>query len=140
MSVAHSRCPFFLFTVISLCLAGCNDTSKNSVENETINKEVSSTQRIPTKGKLSLAVLKGDTAQVLELLKMGADINENIGTEEQVITPLLLAIAEANSAMTQLMLQNGAEQNLTYGGYKPKDLAHFQSLNNDALNSFGDHL
>ena len=90
----------------------------------------------PPQGTLSLAVVQGDAVQVIRLLKEGADINENMGTAPEIVTPLFLAIASSNSAITQILLQNGADPSVTYRQYRPRDLAHFQGMNQDVLNAF----
>ncbi len=135
----HGCMRFHLFLMCGcLLLAGlsCNSSRDSLKVKKVSDKSVSSKNALPAKGALSLAVVQGDAAKTLALLKDGADINENVGKSDEIITPLFIAIASANSQITQILLQNGADQTLTYRSYSSKELAHFQSMTREVLNSF----
>ena len=133
-----AKVPWLFCCGLILCtLSSCNSTEKPlKIEKVAADKATAQTKVRPPKGALSLAVAEGDSVQTIALLKNGADINENIGKEGEIITPLLVSIALANSPITQILLQNGADQSITYRNYASQELAHFQLLTREVLNSF----
>lgn len=127
---------FLMCGCLLLAGLGCNSSKDSLTVKKVSDKSVSGRNALPAKGALSLAVVQGNAAKTLEFLKNGADINENVGKSGETITPLFIAIATANSQITQILLQNGADQNLTYRSYSSKELAHFQSMTREVLSSF----
>ena len=74
---------FFGLILLSLSLVDCSDR-KIQVKGVTLS---------PRTGELSLAVSVGAFDRVSELIYAGADVNENIGTDEKPVTPLMIALA-----------------------------------------------
>lgn len=82
----------------------------------------------PALGELVCAVVLNDGPRINRLLAMGSDINENIGTQENQITPLLAAIALGNEPLIASLLMHGASQASAYQGYSATDFADFLNL------------
>ena len=77
----------------------------------------------PVLGELTKAVIQDDSSRVSRLLEMGADVNENIGTEANRITPLLSAIVLGNETLASALILRGASPLSTFEGYDAVDLA-----------------
>ncbi|MBI1860337.1 MAG: hypothetical protein HYR96_05400 [Deltaproteobacteria bacterium] len=105
---------------ILLCLlVGC-DHSKD--QPPTVSGNVVAVDR-PEIGLLTLAVLAADGARVDRLIEMGSDINENVGTAADALTPLLAAIATANAALAISLVIRGASPVIRFQGYSALDFA-----------------
>lgn len=79
----------------------------------------------PEVGELSRAVARGDESETIRLIKQGADINENVGSDENRITPLLIAVADGNEKITHRLIRSGASLDIQYMGYGPGDYAAY---------------
>src|SRR5690242_582544 len=92
--------PFILFSF------GCNGPTSNSNSNSESKITAFDPSTLPPnktlpavpKGALSKAVFKQQNNEIESLIKAGADINENIGTSDLPLTPLLLSILNADAA------------------------------------------
>jgi ankyrin repeat protein len=79
----------------------------------------------PKHGELALATINGDYQQVNNLLKLGADVDENVGTEERPITPVMLAISFHKANIAELLIKvGGAKVNQDVLGYTLLQYAH----------------
>ena len=76
-------------------------------------------------GDLSRAVARGDEYGAIRLLNRGADINENVGTDENRVTPLLIAVADGNEKITHMLIRSGASLDVQYQGYRPSDFTAY---------------
>jgi ankyrin repeat protein len=82
----------------------------------------------PLKGALTAAVIRKETAQIGTLLSQGADINENMGPESELMTPLLFAIQAQDDEIADLLIRNGANCKYYFHGYSLADLAFAQKM------------
>lgn len=82
----------------------------------------------PVVGELTRAVIQNDASRAARLIQMGADVNENVGTESNRITPLLAAIALGNQPMANTLLAKQASTKPSYEGYDAIDYADYLSL------------
>lgn len=87
----------------------------------------------PVVGELTKAVIQNDASRVSRLIEMGADVNENIGSQPNRITPLLAAVAMGNQTLANALIMRGASPLFSYGGYDTLDYADHLSLS-DTLN------
>ena len=81
------------------------------------NIKVSTITVAPKLGELSLAVTRGNLEEVQRLVSAGVDINENIGTPSQPITPLMLALYYAgrpNETIASYLLDQGADPDVQF--------------------------
>lgn len=87
-------------------------------------------------GELTKAAAQGDLARVEQLLKAGANINENVAKEEgESLTPLLAAIAKQRQEVAVYLVRNGAAVYPSYRRYRAKELAtHAFGASNDVSN------
>ncbi len=74
-------------------------------------------------GDLVRAAATGDRKRVVELLGQGVDINENVGSIQQSITPLIVSIVRGHSSIASLLLANGASTDPKFDGYSAYDYA-----------------
>jgi len=81
--------------------------------------------QLPERGALVDASARGDYDLAYSLIRRGADVNENVGTAEDSITPLIAATAKGRDRVVALLLQNGADVQASYQGYSSVDLAIF---------------
>ena len=81
----------------------------------------------PKKGSLFRAIVRDNFAEVINLTDAGADINENIGSPTDEITPLLAAVAFGNERITNLLIERGAAAHSAFQKYTAKDFA-FESF------------
>ncbi len=91
----------FPITVVFLILNGCSATAK--------------------RGELTKAVLANDPKLVRELLENKADVNENLGTDIDRITPIIVSMALGHDEVTRILLNQNPKQWETYRGYSPRD-------------------
>lgn len=75
------------------------------------------------KGAVIRSVISGSTDQVRTALAKGGDVNENIGTDKDQVTPLLVAVAQDKLEIVQLLLSKGANSQTSFHGYRPEDIA-----------------
>jgi hypothetical protein len=77
------------------------------------------------KGELTRGVIRGDKPMVRDLLRHGADPDEDLGTPGAPITPLFAAMALGDVEMATLLVSHADRLNLgtTYRGYTALDLA-----------------
>ena len=71
----------------------------------------------PKIGELSIAVAAGAETQVQELIAKGADVDENIGTKTQPITPLMIALGLSdvpNDKMAAYLLDQHANPDIDF--------------------------
>jgi hypothetical protein len=92
---------------------------------------------------LTLAVLKDDRKKVRELLEKGADVDENSGTEDEPITPIIFAISRHNPQMAITLINEGkADRKQDVFGYTLATYVHQvfpQDLSaNELLSLLGD--
>ena len=99
---------FILFTTATIC----GSCSKKGTP-ETTTK--------PPHGAVVRAVAQNDRTAVTQLLKQGADVNENVGSDEHQITPLLAAISMGHTEMTKFLVLGGASLSPTFEGYQARD-------------------
>jgi len=114
-----------LVVVVALILTGCTESPKGG----TPSIAGARTSQQPVHGALVRAVAAGDVSRARALLKQGADINENVGTETEEITPLLAAIATGNETIAVYLAERGAVFHSMFHGYRPRDYS---------LSAFGD--
>ncbi|MCB0416821.1 MAG: hypothetical protein H6617_05120 [Bdellovibrionaceae bacterium] len=77
------------------------------------------------RGELTKAAAQGDLARVEQLLKAGANINENVAKDEgESLTPLLAAIAKQQRDIAVYLIRNGAAIHPSYRRYRAKELAN----------------
>jgi hypothetical protein len=57
----------------------------------------------PEKGDLTRAIIRGDEVAVRDLLRRGADPNENLGSTDAPITPLLAAMSLDEEKIAQVL-------------------------------------
>lgn len=74
-------------------------------------------------GALSRAVAKHDLTLTRTLVESGADVNENVGSEERPITPLLIAVAQGDEDIAKYLIGHGADAAVAYDGYTAADFA-----------------
>ncbi len=107
----HLKSDLFALFLFSLGLIACSDR----------NIKVTASIIAPHQGDLSHAVVTGSEPDVAALLAKGSDINENIGTPEQPITPLMLALAygeSPNDKMAAYLLDQGANPDVVFKSKK----------------------
>ena len=63
------------------------------------------------------AAAVGDENRAKELIRTGADINENVGTPDEALTPLLAATIAGHPAIATLLLKNGAALEPCFRGH-----------------------
>lgn len=83
----------------------------------------------PAEGELIRAVMRDDKEAIRALITRGADVNENLGTDEAPLTPLLVAIGlDYEDAARILLAQSvGLDLQRTFNGWTALDLAtHFE--------------
>jgi hypothetical protein len=80
----------------------------------------------PRKGDLCRAIRDGaDAKTIAELVERGADVNENLGDEENRITPLIVASLSRSPHATNIrafLLSRMAHADATYEGYTADDI------------------
>ena len=79
-----------------------------------------------SKGDLFRAVARGERDRVSELLSRGADVNENVSTNKEEVTPLLAAIANGDEDIARILVLNGASVRASFKGYTPNDFANLR--------------
>ncbi len=75
------------------------------------------------KGDLIRAIIDDDLERVKLLLNAGADINENIGSETDEITPLIAAVILRREQIASHLIEKGAQLHPMYKGYQANDFA-----------------
>lgn len=106
--------------MILALLAAC---SNNTTSTDPNNKPAAKTDATLVKGSLVKAVYEGELATVKRLVAAGADVNENIGTEVDEITPLLTAVAYGREDIALYLLDNKAVLHSAFKGYRSKEYA-----------------
>jgi ankyrin repeat protein len=112
---------FRLATVVAgvfLFLGGCSKTVVNA---EKI------APKTPQSGELTVAAYEGDIEKVRSLLAAGAYINENIGTDENQVTPLIAALSNKQTIMAEFLLERGAATHSSYMFFSASDFARYQN-------------
>jgi len=115
-SFIQSKYYFLLFWVL---ISGC---SNDNVTN--INAHLK--RPTPALGELSKAVVRSNKGKVIELLDQGANVNENVGTDSEPITPLILAIGTKLDSLAIILLERGADPAQRAYGYQLLEFAHFK--------------
>ena len=84
----------------------------------------------PEKGDLVRAVLRGDKDAVRDLLHRGANVNENLGTDEAPITPLFAAIGRYDEDIAHMLVAQAPDLDLhrTFNGWTALDFAIFYKM------------
>lgn len=86
------------------------------------------TPKAPTLGLLTVAAGEGRLEDVRKLLRQGANIDENIGTNTDQITPLLAALAAGEKRVAEFLIRNGARLDARF---KKHDVRSFLFLNSE---------
>ena len=124
------NCWFYL-CCLALLLSGCSsDTSKAPA---TPSPTPTYNNAPIQKGDLIRAIVNGDFAKVLGLIKSGANVNENIGNEIHEITPLIAAIALDEQKIAFALIDHGAAIHSAYQGYSALDFSIFKYGGKDSL-------
>jgi hypothetical protein len=76
-------------------------------------------------GALFRAAANGNTETVADLIARGADLDENLGTRAEQVTPLLAAIVNGHGDAADLLIHAGAKVYPLFRGYSAKDFALF---------------
>jgi hypothetical protein len=74
------------------------------------------------RGELTRAVAQGEINAVKALIERGANINENLGTTQAPLTPLLVALV-TNREIVEYLLNKGADATVLFNGWLPWDLS-----------------
>ncbi len=82
------------------------------------------TQELPAFGELSRAVAQNDLSKVEQLLNAGAVIDENIDSDTEHISPLVVALLRGHFELARYLIDRGASTRVSYAGYNPKDFAY----------------
>ena len=115
--------------VITLTLLGCQGVRSGAVPQASPDGPASDR---PELGRLTAAVIAGDIARVDRLLELGADMNENLGTPTEAITPILVAISAGNPVMAHSLALRGAMAWPGNRGYSAIDYALFVGMDSVA--------
>lgn len=98
-----------LVAVVLQALAGCGKPS---------------TDRQEDPRGLFRAILSGNYSDAEDQIERGASINENIGTTENKITPLLAAICLEEFEIAELLLKHGAGgDHSSFEGFTPEQFS-----------------
>lgn len=123
-----------IFVIGFLALVGCQRSTEQTQpvapaesEKPTTASDKPSSDK-PVLGELTKAVIQNDSSRVSRLIEMGADVNENIGSEANRITPLLAAIVLGNEPLASALIIRGASPLATFEGYDAVDLADHLSM------------
>lgn len=123
---------WFYLCVVPFLLSGCSsDTSKALAP--TAPPTPTYNNAPIQKGDLIRAIVNGDFAKVLGLIKAGANVNENIGDEIHEITPIIAAIALDEQKIAFALLDHGAAIHSAYQGYSALDFSIFKYGGKDSL-------
>ncbi len=79
----------------------------------------------PTSGLLSAAVAANDLPRVRDLVAAGADVNENIGTEGEQITPIMISTARGYREIALFLVHEGARTTDSFKEYDARDFAAY---------------
>ncbi len=99
---------------VALITVGCSGKKKDAYPN----------MEKPNKGDLIRAIIANDHRAFDGALLRGADVNENIGTASNEITPLLTAVAYDHQQMAFDLIERGAATHPAYEGFTAKDFAY----------------
>lgn len=122
-----------------LCLAvaslssctGKGETEEARVERLRLEAYKKYIEELPDKGSLTKAAATGDLDKILYLVKAGARVNENLGTREDEITPLLSAVVYEQEPAVALLLELGASCAPRFRGHNAYDFALYISQNSE---------
>lgn len=79
--------------------------------------------KAPQKGDMVRAVVNNQLECLKDLLQAGADINENVGDEDNMIDPLLAAVALQRDQIANFLMERGAATHRMFHGYRAKDFS-----------------
>jgi ankyrin repeat protein len=115
---AQMRQKFLAFIVTDIMLVACKfDDSKETAKAQLLGESytpMNATMNLEV--KLDRAVLNDDVELAKSLISEGVNINKNNddGLQPPYYCPLYMAILLNNTAMTNLLLDNGAHPNISY--------------------------
>ncbi len=78
----------------------------------------------PPFGELTRAVANNQRSKVASLLDAGATIDENIDSDSEHISPLMVALLRGHYELARFLLERGASPYVSYAGYNAKDFAY----------------
>lgn len=79
-------------------------------------------------GDLTRAAFVGNMAKVLELLQLGADVNEQVGLTGEKISPLMAAVVGGHREVALALLSKGADQRTPFQRYSIEALERHRCL------------
>lgn len=77
--------------------------------------------KTPEPGDVLRAVVNDHFDCLKDLARAGANINENMGTDTEQMTPLMAAVALQREPIAQYLLERGAALHPMFSGYRARD-------------------
>jgi hypothetical protein len=79
------------------------------------------------KGDLTVAIMRGDSERVRVLVQAGADVNENIGTANKPLAPMLASIVFHQTEIANFLLTRPVDLRFVRDGYTLADYAFLEN-------------
>ena len=112
--------------VVGLSMVHCSQNS------QALSEQTLSAQKAASHSQdLFKAVVSSDPKGVVDALKNGADVNSRLGSGENRLTPLMVAVVLGKIEIANLLIINGASTSPSFYGYTVRDFAYL--FNQDQL-------